>query len=349
MRSKIVISHRRIGRMPLVNWVVVLGDFGRSPRMQYHTQSMASKPNSIVHVIAYGGAAPLDSLVSASNVHIHSLPEVPRMIHRLPGLLKLVVKVLHQLIAMLWIMLVTLPAPSNILMQNPPCIPTMVLCWIAAKRHGAKVVIDWHNFGYSIMALKRPATSFIVRAARMHEASWGRMGDKHFCVTKAMQKELSGPSWRVKATVLYDRPPKHFGRTDASTAHELLVRLAKVLAVGSGRGSSLDAAGVTSEQQHVDFAVQDAPEWGQERTILTVRSVKKGGKSWRPERPAVLISSTSWTPDEDFGVLLEALVHYEAAAQQQRQGGRKGGGERKLPDLLVLITGRWVACMALKA
>ena len=114
---------------PLITWIVVLGDFGRSPRMQFHAQSLASKPDSIVYVIAYGGATPLASLTSAPSVHITQLPEVPAAIQRLPGLLRLVLKVLHQLITMLWILLVRLPAPANILMQNPPCIPTMVLCW----------------------------------------------------------------------------------------------------------------------------------------------------------------------------------------------------------------------------
>jgi|LauGreDrversion2_2_1035103.scaffolds.fasta_scaffold99452_2 beta-1,4-mannosyltransferase len=97
--------------------------------MQYHAQSLASKPGSVVHIVAYDGAKPLSSLTSASNVHIHPLPEVPQKILRLPGLLRLALKVLHQLVAMLWLLLVVLPVPSNILMQNPPCIPTMVLCW----------------------------------------------------------------------------------------------------------------------------------------------------------------------------------------------------------------------------
>ena len=59
----------------------------------------------------------------------------------------------------------------------------------------------------------------------------------------------------------------------------------------------------------------------------------KGGKpTWRSDRPALLVSSTSWTADEDFSILLEALNQYEQAANNAKSG--------TLPKVLVVITGK---------
>ena len=53
----------------------------------------------------------------------------------------------------------------------------------------------------------------------------------------------------------------------------------------------------------------------------------------RAERTALLVSSTSWTADEDFKLLLEALEIYNRVASAK-------GGEKGLPRILVMITGK---------
>lgn len=53
-------------------------------------------------------------------------------------------------------------------------------------------------------------------------------------------------------------------------------------------------------------------------------------------RPALLISSTSWTPDEDFSILLEALVKLGAKWQQQPSTR----GRPSPPFLVVAVTGK---------
>jgi beta-1,4-mannosyltransferase len=51
----------------------------------------------------------------------------------------------------------------------------------------------------------------------------------------------------------------------------------------------------------------------------------------REDRPALLVSSTFWTPDEDFSILLAALGEYNQAASSP---------SKKLPKLLVILTGK---------
>jgi beta-1,4-mannosyltransferase len=51
----------------------------------------------------------------------------------------------------------------------------------------------------------------------------------------------------------------------------------------------------------------------------------------RADRPALLISSTSWTEDEDFQILLDALQQYDKMADTHSS---------KLPKIVCVITGK---------
>ncbi|KAJ1827846.1 mannosyltransferase, partial [Coemansia sp. RSA 2599] len=68
-------------------------------------------------------------------------------------------------------------------------------------------------------------------------------------------------------------------------------------------------------------------------SLFTQRQ-RDGTVAMREGRPMLLVSSTSWTADEDFSVLLEALKMYDQAASEARNGGSR------LPSLAVLITGK---------
>ena len=52
---------------------------------------------------------------------------------------------------------------------------------------GSRLIVDWHNYGFSIMALTHSSSSLIVRLAKWYEGFFGRLADYHLCVTKAMQ------------------------------------------------------------------------------------------------------------------------------------------------------------------
>ncbi|KAJ1672411.1 mannosyltransferase [Coemansia sp. RSA 25] len=72
---------------------------------------------------------------------------------------------------------------------------------------------------------------------------------------------------------------------------------------------------------------------GTSDALLTIHR-KDGVVEMRRDRPMLVVSSTSWTADEDFSILLEALALYDKAAIVQQPPGAR------LPRLVVLITGK---------
>lgn len=51
-------------------------------------------------------------------------------------------KALFQLIVLFHALLV-IPKTTHILVQNPPSIPTLIVCKIVSAMRGSKLVIDW--------------------------------------------------------------------------------------------------------------------------------------------------------------------------------------------------------------
>uniref|UniRef100_A0A453IWZ0 Glycosyl transferase family 1 domain-containing protein n=1 Tax=Aegilops tauschii subsp. strangulata TaxID=200361 RepID=A0A453IWZ0_AEGTS len=84
-------------------------------------------------------------------------------------------------------------------------------------------------------------------------------------------------------------------------------------------------------------------------TVLTGKI--DGGVSLKPNRPALVVSSTSWTPDEDFSILLEAALMYDRRVaatlgeEDSMDEGQlwidiKNGKQFDYPRLLFVITGK---------
>ena len=73
-------------------------------------------------------------------------------------------------------------------MQNPPSVPTIPVCWLYARLFNVKLIIDWHNYGYSIMALNAP--KFVTRIYEWIELSFGSRADYHLTVTEALKDDL---------------------------------------------------------------------------------------------------------------------------------------------------------------
>jgi beta-1,4-mannosyltransferase len=318
--------------------------FGCSPRMQYHTLSLIEHGYS-VSVVAQPGSEPIAPLRNNAHLDIHYVAAPPAWAAQLPSVLGLLAKALWQLAVLLWLMLVALPRPAAILLQNPPAIPTMLVCCLAMLRHRAVWVVDWHNLAYSMMQYKYAKHGWLISLSKAIERTLGRQAQAGFCVTKAMQDFLEA-EFGVHAAVLYDRPPDQFHPCSMAETHDLFGRLQQQLqqdGIGQCMQQQLAAAAeCSSDRPQATAAVQQ-----QQATLLTVLPAGSKQPVARPARPALVVSSTSWTPDEDFGILLEAAQQYDAAAVAAAGGSRQcsskkagSGSGKSYPDVLFVITGR---------
>lgn len=141
-----------------------------------------------------------------------------------------------------------------------------------------RFIVDFHNYTYSILSLTNHPDNILVKVAKFLETSIGRLSYVNFCVTNAMKEDLE-KRFKVKATVLYDRPPLHFKPVSIREKHDLFIKLGK------------SYAELKVDNHATPFTESDAND------IVHLKT----------KRSALLVSSTSWTPDEDFGILLAAL------------------------------------------
>ncbi|GLB36587.1 putative glycosyl transferases group 1 [Lyophyllum shimeji] len=336
--------------------------------MMYHAQSFAENEFA-TDIIGYGGSKPIPALERLPKVHIHHLPELPKFLRTLPFIIFAPIKIVHQIASILFVLLVRISKPPEfILVQNPPTIPTLALVWLVGRIRGSKVIIDWHNLGYSILALRVGKHHPFVKLATWFEGYFGKTAYAHLFVTHAMRDFLV-KKWDLQGRklVLQDRPPRHFHRASAQEVHELFLRLEPSLTFQASLHGFLPSSTapystpfthtatvpspVTSSkalkrnslEYHHGFSSSTAPPIP--TTAQTYMQVQL--PTQRPDRPALLVSSTSWTPDEDFGILLGALELYEARAQQLAALHDKAGVSKpaqetvaKLPKMLVIITGK---------
>jgi len=269
--------------------------------MCYHAQSLA-EDGWRVAVVGYPGTPPPPALRRSSVKHRHLARPGDSLLNKLPRtgsiftLIAAPIKLIGQSAALFWTLSGQIkPPPELIIVQTPPALPTLFVVRLVGLLLGSKIIIDWHNLSYTILSLRFKPTSPIVRYARLLEKWTGRGAFAHLCVTKALKQHLQ-ETWRVKGPikVLYDRPPSHFRRAKAVEMHRLLSGLAPKL----------------------DPSIDDWFPTYQSPTSSPFTSVDG---QVRQDRPALVVSSTSWTADEDFSMLLKAASMYEKRARELNQ------------------------------
>jgi beta-1,4-mannosyltransferase len=158
----------------------------------------------------------------------------------------------------------------------------LIICFL----RNTHLIIDWHNYGWTILAGTRGEGHPFVAISKYYEAILGRWAPTaSFTVTHAMEKQLRNKPYNIRSPIftLHDRPAAIF----------------QPIKDIASRQAFLDRLPETSK-----YAVD----------IMS-------GKT------RLLVSSTSWTPDEDFSLLLDALCSYSAS-------------KKHLPPIVAIITGK---------
>lgn len=247
--------------------VVVMGDLGHSPRMNFHALSIA-KCGWKVSLVGYVESELMAAVTEDPLISVIKLPTPsPRSGNFLIWAVKRVLDQHYRL----WKTLKSLDKASKIdvlLVQNPPSIPTLGVAriFVLFARPGTKMIIDWHNLGYTILAMK--AGKFAVWAYRAYEVLFGRIAYLHLCVSVRLGMALrSGMGINAKRIMpIFDRPFKSYAL-------------------------ELDQVYAHRRKWFPQYISNSADKW--------------------------LITSTSYTPDEDLDMLLEALDLYNSSPDKK--------------------------------
>ncbi|KAN0040085.1 hypothetical protein ACTA71_011970 [Dictyostelium dimigraforme] len=309
--------------------VVVLGDIGRSPRMQYHSMSLSKLENTKVTLIGYRESEPHPQIVNNDSITIEPLKPFPismsNSFKKIPFISMLIwpilaiCKVLFQIIQLMYVLLVKVPSPLNtILVQSPPAIPTIfvmqMVCWI----RGVHLVIDWHNLGYTLLklSLHKSDNHPIIRLAKFIERYFAKNAYAHLFVTNEMKIQLVR-DWNLKGKtfVFHDKASPIFKSLTDREQEEFLKTFIKKYSI---RGE---------DKVYIESAISKK----------SIRNPK--------QQTSIIISSTSWTQDEDFSILLDAIVKYdiEHVLKNNKKKEEKEEEEEEeilAENLLFIITGK---------
>jgi beta-1,4-mannosyltransferase len=190
---------------------MVLGDLGRSPRMLY---PCAPRWRTASRTSTSSATSRRRSKTSAITSACTRSARRPGSVAR-SSRSGCVARVVRQTIELVRTLLVRLDRFDVLLVQNPPALPTLLVGVVAARVRGARLIVDWHNFGWAMLRAEDRPGSRRDPLARRAEQALARRADAHLCVSRAMQRELA-TRWGVPgAVVLHDRPAARFVATRA--------------------------------------------------------------------------------------------------------------------------------------
>ncbi len=271
--------------------VVVFGDVGHAPRMQNHVRELLALGYDVDFMGYAESELPRDLGAHGRRLRRWTLPSLSRAAagRSLPAALRAVLRPLLVLCTVarlvlraalqtawaLWLGLFCVGRPSVIVVQTPPVLPTLFVAPLLARWHACRYLVDWHNLGYTILAQKYALSP----AGR----DGGALGALAVSLAKAAELALA-----------------QFGHCHLAVT----CAMRDWLAINGG------------VEAHVLY---DRPVAGRFQRLAPAeraafRRTLRTRLGWDAEEAAVpvVVTSTSWTADEDFDLLLVALVALDA-------------------------------------
>ena len=159
---------------------------------------------------------------------------------------------------------------THIIINTPPALPTIPLISFLSPFlfPNASLIIDWHNTAYSLMHTTR-SPPITIFIAYLLEVLSSRLAHKHWTVSNALADFLLN-RFHIHATVLPDAPHPDFQQLALSPPNRETV--------------------ISIVEKHAK----------------RVDSMKKDINGQKINIP-LIVTSTSWTPDEDFEILFSAM------------------------------------------
>lgn len=186
--------------------VVVLGDVGRSPRSMYHALSLLDNGYDVM-LVGYKGwccvcacLLPYTRCKGSTPIKQLQNKRVKLCTIDTPSNQRMATRIITQTFSLLSLFLASKRIPMWTLFQTPPAIPTLVVAQLLRIITGTRIIIDWHNTAFSLLALKWGKAHPLVRLSMCIERVAGKVADVHLFVTHAMRIQLSyewGLTWVV--------------------------------------------------------------------------------------------------------------------------------------------------------
>lgn len=168
--------------------VVVLGDLARSPRMLNHAHALRGE-GFRVHLVGDANTPLPSALLEDPGVRLHALPPAGS---RRAGVLAAAGRVRARRGVLAHVLERIDPPATVLLAQLPPGLPTLAPVLATGRRLRAPVILDWHNFGWDVAALRGGVARRLAPVLRRRELALAHGAQRHLAVSDPLAAALDG-------------------------------------------------------------------------------------------------------------------------------------------------------------